>query len=69
MFLLFFFLGVGEKEFAAWTDAYGLVGGIARLTNRVPYILPSSGPALQIAGIWEDDLKPGKPIRQVRTLF
>lgn len=52
---------VSEADLATLTDELGVVGGIARATNRVLYVLSPPGAAtLQIASTWDEDLKPGK---------
>lgn len=56
---------ISDAELAALTDELGVVGGVARATNRVMYVLsPPTAGTIQIASTWDDDLKVGKPLRQ-----
>jgi hypothetical protein len=57
---------VTDKEFGAMTDLVGVVGGLAKASNQVPYILSEEGwqsRTLLISSTWDDDMRSGKPLR------
>ncbi len=63
---------VADRDFGAFTDLLGLVGGLAKATNQVTYILSGEGylaRTVLLSSTWADDVRLGKPLRNALEHF